>query len=172
MILGSIIATVSASLIYTLSGTSKAGEWIGYQVLAGLGIGLCFQAPIMAGQALAKNEDVPTTTALLMFFQTMGGALTVSAAQAAFGNELIKSLNKNALDVSPAQVMAIGATEIWKTFKPEQIPRVLDAYMNGLHVSFTFVIALFGMSLLVSVLTPWTNIKISTQTEAENDVRV
>jgi hypothetical protein len=90
MIIGSVITTISAGLTYTLSPTSTSAAWAGYQVLAGIGIGLSFSVPMMAGQALAKDEDIPTTTALLMFFQTMGGALGVSAAQAAFTNELVR----------------------------------------------------------------------------------
>lgn len=113
----------------------------------------------MAGQALAKHEDVPTTTALLMFFQTMGGALAVSAAQSAFSNELVKSLARNVPSVNPGQVIAIGATEIRKVFTAEQIPGVIGAYMDGLQVAFIFTIALFGLSTLVALATPWTNIK-------------
>ncbi|KAH7381521.1 major facilitator superfamily transporter [Pyrenochaeta sp. MPI-SDFR-AT-0127] len=159
MIFGSVVATVSAGLTFTLSGSSSIGHWVGYQVLAGLGIGLCFQAPIMAGQALAKHEDVPTTTALLMFFQTMGGALTVSAAQSMFTNELISSLAKNLPSMNPAQVLIVGATEIRTAFSAEEFPIILSAYMDGLKVAFIFTIALFGVSALISLATPWTNIK-------------
>lgn len=159
MILGSAVATVSAGLTYTLSASSSTGHWIGYQILAGAGIGLCFQVPIMAGQALAKNEDVPTTTALLMFFQTIGGALAVSAAQSMFANELIKSLARRLPSMNPAQVLVVGATEIRAAFSIEELPIILAAYMDGLQIAFIFPIALFGVSVLISLGTPWTNIK-------------
>jgi hypothetical protein len=165
MIIGSVLATVATGLIYTLSEASKAGEWIGYQILAGLGIGLCFQAPLMAGQALAKDEDVPTTTALLMFFQTLGGAITVSAAQAAFGNELVKSLLRNATAITPDQVVAAGATDFRKKFASENSLPIIHAYVDGLHVAFLFTVALFAVAFLVSMLAPWTNIKTGKQGE-------
>lgn len=158
-IAGSMLATISGGLIYMLSSKSSAGAWIGYQVLAGFGIGLCFQAPIMAGQALAKHEDVATTTAILMFFQTLGGSLTLSAVQSAFANTLIKSLKANMPSINPMRVTGIGATEIRTTFAPDQIPRILDAYMDGLRVAFIFMLALFGISVLFSLAMPWTNIK-------------
>lgn len=66
IILGSIMTAVGCGLLYTLSTTSGSAFWIGYQVLTGLGVGLCFQAPIMAGQALAPPEQVSTTTAVLL----------------------------------------------------------------------------------------------------------
>ena len=159
MILGAIISTISAGLIYMLDPSSGAGEWAGYQVVAGIGNGLCFQVPIMAGQALAKDEDVPTTTALLMWFQTIGGSLGLSAAQAAFSNELLNSLRKHAPNTSPSQVLLVGATQIRKAFSPEELPGIINAYMDGLTVAFIFVIALFGCATLVSIATPWTNIK-------------
>lgn len=113
----------------------------------------------MANQALAKPADIPTTTAILMFFQTMGGALTVSAAQAAFANELLKSLVRNVPTVNPGMVLAVGATEIRTVFSEAQIPGIVGAYMDGLQVSFLIVIVLFGISTLVAVAAPWTNIK-------------
>ena len=65
-IFGSVLATVGCGMIYTWTTTSPSSVWIGYQALAGIGIGLCFQVPIMAGQALAEPEDVSSTTGLLL----------------------------------------------------------------------------------------------------------
>lgn len=66
VVLGAVMTTVGSGLLYTLDQTSGPGEWIGYQVLAGLGIGLCFQVPIMAGQALSPPEEVSSATALIL----------------------------------------------------------------------------------------------------------
>lgn len=60
------MATVGSGLVYTFTTTSSSGIWIGYQVIAGLGIGLCFQVPIMAAQALSPPEDVSSTTGILL----------------------------------------------------------------------------------------------------------
>ena len=46
----------------------------------------------MAAQALANPPDVSAATAILLFFQTMGGAFMVSSAQAAFTNTLVDKL--------------------------------------------------------------------------------
>jgi hypothetical protein len=53
-------------MLYTLDIGSPSSRWIGFQVLSGIGLGLCFQVPIMVGQALAAAEDVATVTAILM----------------------------------------------------------------------------------------------------------
>jgi hypothetical protein len=66
LILGAVITCIGGGLLYTLDVGSPATHWIGYQVLAGIGLGVCFQTPIMVGQALAEPEDVATVTAILM----------------------------------------------------------------------------------------------------------
>ena len=159
MIVGPVLATIASGMVYTFDINSKAGAWIGWQVLAGAGIGLCFQAPIMAGQALAAPEDISTTTGLLMFWQTLGGALFVQAAQSAFSNTLVQSLTKYVPDSNPAAVVAVGATEIRKTFDASELPGVLHAYMDGLKVAFALTIALSGCAVIIGLFTPWTNIK-------------
>jgi hypothetical protein len=42
------------------------------QVLAGIGLGSSFQVPIMAGQALAKPEDVSSVTAIMLCTYSRG----------------------------------------------------------------------------------------------------
>lgn len=63
---GAVISAIGAGLLYTLDIGSPSSRWIGYQVLAGAGLGICFQVPIMVGQALAAPEDIATVTAILM----------------------------------------------------------------------------------------------------------
>ena len=46
-VLGAAIATVGNGLIYTLDIGSTSGQWIGYQALAGIGVGLGIKAPII-----------------------------------------------------------------------------------------------------------------------------
>lgn len=159
MIIGPIITTIAMGMIYTFDINSTAGAWIGWQIFAGAGVGLCFQAPIMAGQALAKPEHVAETTGLLMFWQTLGGALFVQSAQSAFSNQLVKSLIKYVPNLNPASVVAIGATQIRTSFLASDLPGILLAYMDGLKVGFILAIALAGCSVIVGFFTPWTNIK-------------
>jgi MFS transporter, DHA2 family, glioxin efflux transporter len=66
LIIGGIISTIGAGLIYMLDIGSSSSQWIGYQILAGIGLGSCFQTPIMAGQALAKSEDVSSVNAIML----------------------------------------------------------------------------------------------------------
>lgn len=50
----------------TLEPESNHSYWIGYQVLAGIGLGLCFNVYIIIIQNIVKPEEVATATAILL----------------------------------------------------------------------------------------------------------
>ncbi|TVY73227.1 MFS gliotoxin efflux transporter gliA [Lachnellula suecica] len=159
LICGAVITTVGSGLLYTLDVGSPSSQWIGYQILAGIGLGLCFQIPVMSGQALAKAEDVATVTAILMFFQSIGGALFISAAQAAFDNTLVAQILVHAPGIDPSSVIAVGATGLRDAFTPAQLPGILVAYMAALRVAYAIAIASGGAAAVVALFAPWTSIK-------------
>lgn len=65
-VIGSAIAVVGAGLLYTLDSHTSAGKWIGYQILAGVGWGLAFQTPMIIAQGSARDEDMSSTTAIIL----------------------------------------------------------------------------------------------------------
>lgn len=147
---GAIMATIATGLFYTFDQGTPSSKWIGYQVLGGLGWGLAFQIPIITGQATSPTEDLAEVTAIILFFQTVGGAFLVSAAQSTFVNVLVKSLPS---DVDPVKLIATGATELRNVFPAEQIPEILSAYMHGLKISFAVALGSTGSALLISLFT-------------------
>ncbi|KZF23703.1 MFS multidrug transporter-like protein [Xylona heveae TC161] len=159
LILGGVFTTVGAGLIYTLGIGSGHSHWIGYQAIAGIGIGLAIQTPVIAAQAIVEPSDISSSTAMTLFFQTIGGAFCVSAAQSAFANKLLQRILVTAPEVNPALVLATGASELRKVFDPAQLPGILTAYMDGLHVTFALAIALAGLTVPISLLSKWVNIK-------------
>ncbi|RFU32819.1 hypothetical protein B7463_g3499, partial [Scytalidium lignicola] len=159
MIFSSIVATVGCGLIYSLDINSSSSAWIGYQALAGIGIGLGFQIPVIVTQGIVEASDLSSVSALTLFFQIIGGSLFISASQAAFANKLVVALPKYAPSVDPHLVVATGAAELRKVFVPEVIPGILEAYMQGLRVSFALTIALGGISLITSLFSPWKKLR-------------
>ncbi|KAK3359670.1 major facilitator superfamily-domain-containing protein [Lasiosphaeria hispida] len=145
---GAAIATVAAGLLYTLDIGTGSDKWIGYQVLAGLAWGFAIQIPIIIGQATSAPEDLSSITAIILFFQTIGGAFLVSAAQAAFVNQLL--LNAPA-DISPLVIIGTGATQIRSVFTPEQLPAILIAYMAGIKAALAIAVGAVGVSFLISL---------------------
>ena len=169
IVLGGALWTVAAGLIYTWSRTTSAGGWIGYQVLAGVGVGLSYQSPILAAQALAAPTDIAATSAMLLFFQTMGGAFMVSAAQTAFTNRLIERLSLYSPGTNVGAVIATGVQELRVRYHGGELDAIINSYMDGLKVSFALIIAFTGATTIAGLFQPWKSIK---RIQAENGVHI
>ncbi|KZP00742.1 MFS general substrate transporter [Calocera viscosa TUFC12733] len=159
LILGAVLATVGSGLIYTLDIGTPAAQWIGYQILAGVGIGISIQIPISAGQAMVDMSDIAPVTAMILFFQTIGGAFFISAGQSIFTNRLIASLPTAAPGIDPALVVATGASDLSKVFAADVLPGILRAYMDGLRSAYALAIPLMGLAAVLSIFVEWKNIK-------------
>ena len=158
MIAGSALATIGAGLIYTLDVGTPSSHWIGYQALVGIGLGLGFQVPIIVAQATSKPEDISAVSAIVLFFQTVGGSFFVSAGQSAYENKLLNSLATNAPGVSPAQILAVGQTELRNVFSGDQLAGIIKSYVAGLQLAFLIGIAAAGASFVVAFAMPWQRI--------------
>jgi MFS transporter, DHA2 family, glioxin efflux transporter len=95
----------------------------------------------------------------LAVVQTIGGALLVSAAQAAFVNTLVSQVLINSPGINPALVVAAGATGLRDAFTEAQLPKILLSYMAALRVAYSISIATGGAAALVALLAPWRSIK-------------
>ena len=159
MVIAAVIEIIGSGLIYTFEIGTSNGHWIGYQVVAGVGMGLGIQIPIIVNQASVDPSDLASASAITLFLQTIGGAFWVAAGQAAFVNRLAQRLPVTAPTVNPQQVIATGATELRNVFTPEQIPGILEAYMDGLKLTFLLCIVLAGVAVIVSAFPKWVSLK-------------
>lgn len=152
IVVGTAIGTVCTGMLYTLDIGTKEGRWIGYQIIGGVGWGIASQIPIITVQATAPPADLAEVTAILLFFQTVGGAFMVSAAQAAFVNVLVKVLLHSAPEIDSAAVVSTGATDLRKVFSADHVPGILVAYMRGLKSAFAIGLASSGVAFVIITL--------------------
>ncbi|KAH6662897.1 SGE1 protein [Plectosphaerella plurivora] len=155
MVGSAAIATIAAGLIYTFNVGTGSDKWIGYQVLAGLAWGAGFQVPMIAVQGRSSESDLAPATAILLFFQTVGGAFLVAGAQAGFLQTMIKNTLRNAPNVSLEQLVLTGATDIRRVFDAETVPIIIQGYMDGLRVTFALAIACVGVAFIASFFSRW-----------------
>lgn len=57
-------------------------------------------------------------------------------------------------------VVGTGATMIRTVFPPEQIPAILEAYMQGLKTTFALATAGVGISVIISVFNRWKRLNL------------
>lgn len=135
-----ILFSIGAGLITTFGLDTPVAQWFGYQVIAGLGIGVGFQGGILVVQTVLPLEDVPVATACVSFFQTLGGALFIAIAQTLFQNGLLSGIQKYAPSLDGRAFLHSGATSIRKLLaqmhQEDQLDGVLRAYVDGLRHTF------------------------------------
>jgi hypothetical protein len=137
--------------IYTLELDSGSGEWIGYQALVGIGVGLSMEVPLVANQQGLPLEDIPAMIGLTMFFELAGGAVFVSAGQAIFANGLLQAVAEKAPTLDPLEVFHYGALNIKEGFG-SLANAVLDSYMSGLKDAFIMMVVCAAATALLSVV--------------------
>lgn len=142
---GSCIMAIGAGLLTTLQITTGEGKWIGYQILYGFGMGLCFQAPNLAAQTVLPTKDVPIGSALMFFSQLLGAAVFISVGENVLGNQLVKRLS-DIPGFQPSLVTSGGATSLLQALPDRYRGEVLTGYNESLRV-------VFQIGLIVSCLT-------------------
>lgn len=159
MIIGTVLMSVGAGLLSTFHPSISSGAWIGYQIIFGLGVGFGMQQPMMAVQTALDIKDIPTGSSVVIFLQTLGGALFVSVAQSIFTNQLVVSLAENVPTLDPQIVVYAGATNLKTSVPAEFLSGVIAAYSTALTKSFLVSIGLGAFTIFGSALIPWKSVK-------------
>ena len=159
IVVGAALGTIGCGLCYTFDIGTTSDRWIGFQALAGIGMGMGMQIPIMANQAAVGMADISSVSAITLCFQIIGGSFSVSAAQAAFANTIANVLPTTAPNVSVGAVLGVGATAIRSAFPEEDLPGILEAYMQGIKVVFALSTALVGISFLFALMPKWEKLR-------------
>jgi hypothetical protein len=127
--------------------------------LFGAGVGFGMQQTLVAVQTALPADDVPIGTAIMMFAQTLGGALFISVGQNVFTNQLLKNLGSVVPGIDPSFVLTVGATELKNAIPAEFLPGVLTAYNLALTQSFYVSVAAAALSILGAVFVEWKSMK-------------
>jgi hypothetical protein len=80
VLVGPLVASVGAGLLFTIDEFTPGAKIIGYQIIFGAGLGVAFQLPIMAIQAEYADEPelIPQASSTLTFFQLLGGVIGIA----------------------------------------------------------------------------------------------
>jgi hypothetical protein len=160
MIAGSVVASIGFGLITMFRPDTSEGVWIGYQIVIGVGIGISFQQPLMAVQTVLDIADVATGTSVIVFLQTLGGALFVSVSQNVFTNKLVHYVAEYLPQIpDPSFILGVGATGVRDAVAPALVPALKQAYNDALTQTFIVFTALSAVSLLGALVVEWKSVK-------------
>lgn len=159
-IIGPMIAVIGCGLFTTLDTETRTAQWAGFEILAGGGIGIAIQQGIVAVQAVVPKESIPIATAIILFAQSLAGAIFVAVGNSVLRNQLESGLEAAKLPgVDIAKVLSIGATEFRQVIPIKSLSGVLHIYNDALDKVFTISIPLAGLGAICALGMEWKSLK-------------
>ncbi|OQE04920.1 hypothetical protein PENVUL_c028G01477 [Penicillium vulpinum] len=136
---GSSMTAIGYGLMSMIKPTTSSSKWIGYQILYGVGSGAMTSAPYVAIQNLVPPPQIPIAMAIIIFWQNMGGAVFLIAANSVFTNGLRKELQKhiNEIGVNPDILISSGLSSIRSLVSGDKLTAALECYTTAIdHVMY------------------------------------
>lgn len=127
VVASTVITSIGCGLLSLLNPTSSAGQWIGFQLLVGIGIGLGMQQAAVIVQQTLTQEDIPLGIAAVTFFQASGPAIMVSVAQNVFNQRLLGRLSTQIPELTFTKIINTGATRLVATVAPDRRAIIIQA---------------------------------------------
>lgn len=168
LIVGICITAVGAGLLTTLQVNTTVAQWIGYQILYGWGFGSCVQAPNMAAQTVLAPNEVSIGAALMLFAQTLFGAIFASVGQNVLDGQLGQRL-ASIISITPQQIENAGATGVLQSIPSEQRGAALEAYNASLSVCFRVGLVLACVCIVGGIGMEWRSVKAEKNTQEQGD---
>ncbi|KAJ5085830.1 hypothetical protein N7532_010601 [Penicillium argentinense] len=154
-----VATAIGNGLISTLSPDTSTGKWVGYQILMGAGRGAGFQTPMIAIQNALAPSQVSVGMAILMFIQTLSGAVFLTFADVIFSTGLKSLIPEHAPNANAAAVVAAGATGIRDVVSAEDLPGVLTAYSKSVDHVFYMAAALGAVCVFFAFGMGWKDVR-------------
>ncbi|KAM5431966.1 hypothetical protein McanMca71_005937 [Microsporum canis] len=155
---GTTILVIGTGLYIDLPSHRSLVKIILYQLVAGMGIGPNFQAPIIALQSHINPSDIATATASIAFCRNLASSISVVIGGVIIQNQLQENILKIQDVLSPETleslhgVSAGASVHIIQSLPPDEKSPVLDAYTRSFRTMWIFYTALAALGFLVSLL--------------------
>ncbi|KAI0817596.1 MFS general substrate transporter [Xylaria sp. FL0064] len=157
MIASPSLLAVGQGLMSTFRVNESSSHWIGYQVVAGFGLGLGMQAASLAAQAVLPVPDVPIGIAIMFFAQQLGGGIFTSVGQNLLSTYLVSHLHIPGL--SADQITSEGATDLVNSVAPQYRLTVKTIYNQAISQIFRCAMGVALVAVVAAVFMEWKNVK-------------
>ena len=153
---GMFMMTLGYGLFIDFDADSSWAKIICYQIVAGLGIGPIFQAPIIALQAHINPRDIGTATATLGFVRQLATSTSVVIGEVVFQNQMEKKAGRLERVLGPKLAEQLGGANAGaNTRLIQQLPAaerrpVQVAFAQSLMPMWIMYTAFAGAGLLVA----------------------
>ncbi|TQN66408.1 Efflux pump aflT, partial [Colletotrichum shisoi] len=164
LVLSMVVAMLSAGALVRRIGYyapvmifGVSPQWIGYQIVYGLGAGSATQAPNIAAQTVLPKRDVPVGVSLMYFGNFVSSAFFLPVAQNIFNNQLLHRLSPVA-GIDPESILDNGVTSLTRLSTSVRMP-VLVAYNEAIRRIFLLALVLVCLAMLGALGLEWRSTK-------------
>jgi hypothetical protein len=161
------------AILTTLKYDSPIRLILGYQVPAGVGIGVALQQTVLAAQTILCMEDVPIGVSLMVLAQTLGGTIALSAANTIFTASLTSGISSSIPHLDQSKVLNTGAIDLRHSVPPEYVNILLGLYSKAVTHTLYLSLALACFSIVGTAGMKWVHVnppdagKKTAETETE-----
>ena len=158
---GGLLMVLGNGLYILFSASTPLSQIIGFQILAGVGLGLLFEAPLIAIQAGVSQADTATATSTLMFTRNLSTALSVVICGVIFQNSMDVrtatlsspplSLPANITDLLTGGRAGANVMLIEKFSDPVQRQAVKNAYVWSMRNVWIFTTGVATLAAVAAV---------------------
>ncbi|CAG8510965.1 11091_t:CDS:2 [Ambispora leptoticha] len=146
LVIGSALSAAAIGLVSTFAENDSTGKEIAYLLIFGLGLGIIWSLGVVAVQSATDARDLASATALVNFFQLLGGVIGVSVASNVLFNNLEKSL-KNIFSSPDDIFLAKNSISYVLNLPRDKEAQVIHAYVLALQQVFDVQTVLAGISV-------------------------
>ncbi|KAL8699101.1 MAG: hypothetical protein Q9224_001563, partial [Gallowayella concinna] len=150
---GMFFMTLGFGLYIDLPAYPSWSRIIVYQIIAGIGVGPNFQAPLIALQTLVKPKDIATATATFGFTRNIATSISVVIGGVIFQNGMSRRQSTLSAGLPPQTAAILGggsagaATELVKGLPADQ-KRVADGvYTESLRTMWIYYVVVAAVGL-------------------------
>lgn len=154
---GMLFMTIGFGLYIDLPSTRTWGRIFPFQLIAGIGVGPNFQAPLIALQSLVQPRDIATATASFQFIRNISTAISVVIGGVIFQNRMKahRSALVSALGPELGNQLSGGgasaATQLIQRLPPAQKRVVDEIYTNSLRTLWIFIVCVSAVGMVASL---------------------
>jgi hypothetical protein len=153
---GMAVLTLGLGLFINFPASAGWPRIIIYEIIAGIGTGPNFQAPLIALQNRTKPQDLASVTATFLFVRNLATSISVVIGGTIFDNRLDRLVTQSSI-ISPAVKQVVGTSltsanaNFVKGLPPLQQSVLVGAYTIALRDMWMFYTCAAAVGLLASL---------------------
>lgn len=127
------------------------------RIVAGVGVGPNFQAPLIALQTTVQGRDVAAATGTFGFIRQLSTSISVVIGGVVFQNRMEKQHDRLVQQIGEQNASLLtggsAASNVGRlaTFPPDQRQIAREAYFNALRTMYIVYVAFSGLGLFISL---------------------